>query len=358
MTALVETTASGTLRRRACPRRPDGPTRLAPGLGMFLPLVLAWAVLAPHLPPKGVQAAPPAATAFGVMLGAPGMDLAQRVALAQALGVSVVRPNDVRLPGWRGPDPEVRAFSRAGFEIALTVRNAPPGPRVPATPPADMPSFQRAVGAILDVHRPALLVVENEENSDVFYHGTPEQYAAELRAACQVAHARGVRCTNGGLVSGLVALLVYDGYRAAGQTARADAFAARAFSIPQRQRLNTPQAREQLARGRALLKVYRAAGADFLNIHWYIPDPQALREAATFLADQVGLPLITNEIGQRDDDPQTTTALLAAVVDLRLPYAIWFSIDTGAARALMNPDGSLRPTGEAFRAFVRAARGK
>ncbi len=204
------------------------------------------------------------------------------------------------------------------------------------------------------MHRPALLVVENEENSALFYRGTPEEYGAELRAACQVAHARGVPCTNGGLVSVLVALLVYDGYRAAGQTARAETFAARAFTPAQRQRLGGPQAQEQLARGRALLAQYRAAGADFLNIHWYVPDPQALREAVTFLRERVGLPIVTNEIGQHDDNPQTTTALLEAVADLGLPFAVWFSIDAAQARALMDPDGTLRPTGEAFRAFLRS----
>ncbi|MDR7470356.1 MAG: hypothetical protein QN152_08560 [Armatimonadota bacterium] len=40
------------------------------------------------------------------------------------------------------------------------------------------------------------------------------------------------------------------------------------------------------------------------------------------------------------------------MADLRLPYAVWFSIDAARARALMNPDGTLRPTGEAFRAFM------
>jgi hypothetical protein len=320
---------------------------------------LTWVVLTPPLfHHTAAHAQPPAATAFGVMLAAPGMDLDRRIAVAKALGVSVVRPHDVRVPGWRGSDPEIQAFSRAGFDIVLTVRNAPPGPLVPTTPPADLAAFQRTVAAIVDAHRPALLVVENEENSALFYRGEPEEYAAELRAACQVAHARGVRCANGGLVSGLVALLVYDGYRAAGQAARAEAFAARAFSTSQPRALDSPRAREQLARGWALLARYRAAGADFLNIHWYIADPQALRDAVTYLRDRVGLPVVTNEIGQRDDDPHTTAGLLAAVADLRLPYAVWFSIDTTAARALMDPDGSLRPTGEAFRAFLLAPRNR
>lgn len=321
---------------------------------------LGISVLLALTPIRSPAASPPAAappgTAFGVMLGAAGMGLDRRIAVARTLGVRYIRPNDIRIPGWRGSDLEVSAFSQAGFQIVLTVRNAPAGPRAPAHPPADLLAFQRTLGEILDVHHPALLVVENEENSALFYRGTPQEYGAELRAACQVAHARGVRCTNGGLVSVLVALLVYDGYRAAGQTARAEAFAARAFTPAQRQRLGGPQAREQLTRGWALLRQYRAAGADFLNIHWYIPDPQALREAVAFLRGQAGLPLVTNEIGQHDDNPQTTTALLEAVAELGLPFAVWFSIDAAQARALMDPNGTLRPTGEAFRAFIQSHR--
>jgi len=309
---------------------------------------------------KAPFATPSPDTVYGVMLGAPGMGLERRIAVARMLGVRAIRPNDVRLVDWGGADPEVLAFSRAGFEIVLTVRNAParsarrssPAHREPASPPKDLAAFQRTVGEILDAHRPALLVVENEENSALFYRGTPEEYGAELRAACWVAHARGIRCTNGGLVSALVALLVYDGYRTAGQAARAEAFAARAFTPAQRQRLGSPQAQEQLAKGKALLGQYRAAGADFLNVHWYISDPQALHETVALLREQVGLPLVTNEIGQHDDNPQTTVALLEAVAALHLRYAVWFSVDAPRARALMNPDGTLRPTGEAFRTFV------
>ncbi|MDQ7844203.1 MAG: hypothetical protein QN141_12840 [Armatimonadota bacterium] len=310
--------------------------------------VLAAAPQAPAAP----SAHPAQVPAFGVMLGASGMGVEQRIAVARTLGVRYVRPNDIRIPAWRGADPEAAAFAQAGFGIVLTVRNAAAGPLRPAAPPADLAAFQRAVGEILDTHRPALLVVENEENSALFYRGTPQEYGAELRAACAVARARRIPCTNGGLVSGLVALLVYEGYREDGDPARAEEFARRAFTPSQRARLNSPQVREQVARGRALLGEYRAAGADYLNFHWYIADPQALREAAAYLRRQTGLPLVTNEIGQHDDDPRTTTALLHAAAELGLPYVVWFSIDAPQARALMNPDGTLRPPGQAFRAFL------
>jgi hypothetical protein len=40
----------------------------------------------------------------------------------------------------------------------------------------------------------------------------PEQYAAQLKAACQVAHDQKIPCANGGLSSKTTALLVWADY--------------------------------------------------------------------------------------------------------------------------------------------------
>ncbi len=137
--------------------------------------------------------------------------------------------------------------------------------------------------------RPALLVVENlvvenEENSSLFYIGSPETYAEQLRAACRAAHQEGVPCTNGGLVSSLVALLVYGGLRAGGRSAEAEDFARRALEDELRARLDSPAAQAELAEGKEHLASYRAAGAGFVNFHWYIADAQALRRAVGYIS--------------------------------------------------------------------------
>ncbi|MGC8916906.1 MAG: hypothetical protein ACP5NF_08010 [Thermoanaerobaculum sp.] len=118
--------------------------------------------------------------------------------------------------------------------------------------------------------------------------------------------------------------------------------------------LVSPKAQEQLRKGQALLASYRPAGADYVNFHWYIPDTRALGEAVAYLKAKTGLPVLTNEIGQTNDDPNQTTAVMGKVVRLGLPMAVWFSVDAPKARALVNPDGTLRPTGEAFKRFISA----
>lgn len=292
---------------------------------------------------------------FGVMLPSQLVRTPGGIEVAKALGALYFRPTSVFLNSWQGHCVECDVATSAGLRLILTVRNSGPGPTVP---PSDLAAFQHSLSQVLTTYRPALLVVENEENSALFYIGAPEQYAAELQAACEVAHQRSIPCTNGGLVSALVALLVYDHYLESGQAGKAHDFAARAFTPDLQRQLHSPQAREQINKGKALLSAYPAAGADYVNFHWYIADPQALEEAVNFLRDQTGLPVLTNEVGQYTDDPNQTTAVMGKIVELGLPLAVWFGLDGPKARGLVNLDGSLRPTGEAFKAFIEQFEGK
>lgn len=291
---------------------------------------------------------------FGVMLPSKLTLSSRGMQVAKDLGAVYFRPEAVLLDWWEGSCPSCDVALRAGLKLVLTVRNS--GARqFPASPPRDLAAYRRALGEVLDRFRPEVLVVENEENSKLFYVGTPEEYGVELKAACQVAHQKGVACTNGGLVSSLVALLVYDYYLETGQAAAARDFASRAFEQKQQRLLGTAKVREQIRKGKALLQAYRSAGLDYVNFHWYIADTRALEEAVAYLEAQTGLPVITNEIGQFTDDPNQTTAVMGKVVELGLPIAVWFGLDGPKARGLVDPDGRLRATGEAFRRFNQKA---
>ena len=267
---------------------------------------------------------------FGVMLPSKLVRSSQGMQIAEALGAVYFRPSAIFLDEWNGTCSECDIALKAGLQLVLTVRAN--GRRQATSPPSDLAAYQRTLSQVLDKYRPAVLVVENEENSALFYTGTPEEYAAQLKAACQVAHQKGIPCANGGPVSILVALLVYDHYLKSGQTTAAQDFAARAFTPKEQRLLNSPKALEQIRKGKALLSSYRAAGADYVNFHWYIADPRALGEAVAYLRAQTGLPVLTNEIGQHSDDPHQTMAIMGKVVELGLPIAVWFSMDAPKAR--------------------------
>lgn len=294
------------------------------------------------LPPTGQNP-------FGLMLPSRLVRSPGGIQVAKVLGAVYFRPTSIFLDQWNGTCPECDIALNVGLKLVLTVRNSGPSP---TPPPRDLAAYQRTLGAVLSKYRPVVLAVENEENSRLFYTGTPEDYGAQLKAACQAAHRQGIPCTNGGLVSALVASLVYAQYRETGQSAAAQDFAARTLTPEQQQQLHSATAREQIARGTALLQAYRAAGVDYVNFHWYIADTRALGEAVAYLRARTGLPVMTNEVGQFTDDPNQTTAVMTKIVESGLPLAVWFGLDGPKARGLVNQDGSLRPAGKAFQRFI------
>lgn len=290
---------------------------------------------------------------FGVMIGAGSLSSSQRMHLVKTLGGASVRPIAIFLDRWEGIDAECDAALKEGVPLILTVRNSG-GMGKPSAPPIDLAAYKKSLAVVLDHYHPELLVIENEENSKAFYSGTPEQYRGELAAAVEIAHRKNIPCTNGGLASMLVAALVYDDYVQHGEKAKADSFAGRVFTQAARSVLNGQEARDSIARGKALLGAYKATKIDYVNFHWFLPDPDALGEAVTFLRRQVDIPAITNEIGQRDLRPETVTTLLSKVLDLKLPYAVWYSIDSPTAKALTDRDGTLRANGTAFQKFMKS----
>ena len=106
-----------------------------------------------------------------------------------------------------------------------------------------------------------------------------------------------------------------------------------------------------------MISGYKASGSDYMNFHWYIADTQALEEAVSYLRSLSGLEVMTNEMGQQsNEDPNQVTNMMKAVLDLKFPYAVWFSVDVagyGEARGLVDEDGKIRQNGEAFQSFIQ-----
>ncbi|MBI3955132.1 hypothetical protein HY338_01705 [Candidatus Gottesmanbacteria bacterium] len=296
---------------------------------------------------------------FGVML-AQNMPVSDRINLAKSLGVVYYRPTNVKVDSDDLICDDCDEANLIGLKLILTIRNGG-GMGNPSTPPGDLNAYKNRVARVLDMYKPYLLVVENEENSGaLFYSGTPSQYHQELLAACSVAHSKGYKCTNGGLVSGEVALLVADSYKAGGNAQKADDYLKRTLSSDKyNQYIRNPNAQrivEAVQKGKDLLAGYKANGADYVNFHWYVADIAALGEAVSFLQDATGLPALTNEVGQQlNTDPGQVTSVMQEIVNLRLPVAVWFSMDIqgfAGARGLNESDGTIRPNGEAFKNFI------
>jgi hypothetical protein len=292
---------------------------------------------------------------FGIFLHPRMFGIEDRVRLARELGARYFRSYPVLVPAWDGQCSECALVHEAGLEFVLTIRNSSTI-ETPAAPVTDLAAYRQVVGEAIDLYEPSVVVIENEEETEHFYSGTAEQYSDQLRAGCEAAHERGVPCANGGLLSGSVTYLVYQHYVDTGQEDAARSFVDRAWENWQRRNLDSP---EGLAHVRFIvdhvtefLSTYRDAGADYVNFHWYQSDARALEEAVSYLEELTGLPAMTNELGQRNLEAAATTQIVEEVLDLGLPFAVWYSSDSRLAQSLVDRSGALRETGEAFRSAV------
>ena len=295
---------------------------------------------------------------FGVMIS--GTTSQVKAQTANKLGAKYYRPISIFLDKWSGTCAECDAAVNAGLKLVLTIRNNGGGGQ-PSTPPSDLNAFKQTLGQIIDKYKPEVLVIENEENSGaIFYSGTTQQYLQELKAGCEVAHQKGIKCTNGGLVSSLVVILVADSYIQAGDQDKANEYLNRSLVGAKQamiSQFNSAKGKEQIAKGKELLAGYKSAGADFTNFHWYVADTKAMSEAVAYLRSTSGLPVMTNEVGQQaNTDPNQVTSVMQEIKNLGLPYALWFSMDTNppnGARALNETNGTFRSNGEAYAQFIK-----
>ena len=294
------------------------------------------------------------------------------VAEANALGVHTARASqDVTASGVR---PAFATFAAKGLKTVLTALNHPVpdgtghNPVAPPVTPEELATYRTQLGAKLDaVAAPSVVQVENEENAAEFFSGTMTQYRAELDAAIEVAHARGVTVTDGAITSNPLAMLVWKDYKDRGLDVEADNFAARAFKDPAdawilrdlRKVPFTGLSRQNLQiawdKATELVPLLATSNVDFVNFHWYIDDDQALKEAVDYLRRATAKPVVTTEIGQYNTTPSVVTGHLGKMVEaLHLPLVIWFDFDGQPALGLHDTatPGVPRPNGAAFKDYV------
>jgi hypothetical protein len=269
---------------------------------------------------------------------------------------------------------KIHAAEAAGFKIQVGFDNfvEGSGPTARSGAVIDDESFKTALAADLDTTKPILVSIQNEENNVKFYPGTPEEYLHELSDAVQVAHAKGYKITNGGLGWRSISLAYWHHLWLSGRHEAADRFAQVALSepvlrasgviddIPDSRHPNRPvlnqhgPLRTMLDRVEPLIAGYKKTGIDYINFHWYGPDPAVMGDVVTWLEQETGLQAVSNEMGQYSMDSGQITGLLNESIALHLPYVFWFAHDGrhGPSRGLAELSGAIRPNGLVFKAFV------
>ena len=301
---------------------------------------------------------------FGLALWpGPGQDLSLMTARAGALDVVWFRPPTLYVDRFR-PDANCagcKALGKSGLAVALVVRNTgrDAKPSRPSGPPDDFDAYGKVVGAMLDQWRPALLVVEEEENRLYRFAGTPVDYRQELETACKTAHQRKIACANGGLSYEAVTGVTWYQLLKDGKADLACDYAKRAFyerlgSVCSFRRAEEvpPDLRERLLQGAdQLLPIYKAAALlTYVNFRWNGRDAAALAQTIEAIGRLAGKPVITTDLSLRrgDNDPGHVRPLMRAAMAGNMKVAIWTSADTEDSTALFDEQGRLRPAGQEF----------
>jgi hypothetical protein len=287
------------------------------------------------------------------------------IGIAKTLGASYYRTHVTLTENLESK--ETLAAVNSGLKSILTIRyngGRRNGIDYPTTPPFDFDFLRTAISGVIDKYHPTVLIYENEENLSNSFAGTKPEYLAGLKVVCEVAHEKGIKCANGGISAGASVLVTAYHYEVeqpdpAKFTIVTDNTLGsglnKIFEDGGRTTSNKTIQNKYIKPVKELIYYYKSSGADYMNFHWYSQNTQALQLVAAFLKNESGLPLITNEFGQRTTDtPEGLSQVMQTIDNLQIPIAVEFCFDDPAFndKALVNPDGTLRPDGEAFQQFI------
>lgn len=226
-----------------------------------------------------------------------------------------------------------------------------------------------------------MLVVEDEPEDPNNFGGTPEDYGAELRAACEAAHEVKIQCANGGFNSIDIANLVVAQRIATDPIDASDfALSVEIIRVHTREKLNmsifnkrlghdkdeqdtivaaTKQYLEkhkaEIERTRQFIEVVNRADVDRLNFHWYELQPDNVPKVLDSIHQLSKLELMCDELGQKQERAFEVSEKIKLALDNYVWPTIWAGTDgKDGAVGLVDKKGKLRPNAKGFQMEARA----
>ena len=299
----------------------------------------------------------------------------RRVDIAKQLGANWYRPTPVLLQGDARCE-DCEAARSAGLKISLVVRNTSEGK--PTAAIADVAEFKNKLGTLLEREKPAMLVVEDEPEDIKNFSGTPDDYRAELAAACDVSHSLNISCANGGLSSEATGNLVIeqrfasdqiDGVRFGITSELTRIHTSSRFNIlgkglggnkdEETQLIKGTQEylakhKDEIDRTRKLISAVNEAHPDRLNFHWHELQPDNVPKVLDSLHELSKLDLMCDEMGQTEQRAFEVEEKLRQALTNYVWPTIWQGTDgKDGIVGLVDKDGKLRPNATAFQNAAR-----
>ena len=198
---------------------------------------------------------------------------------------------------------------------------------------------------------PTIAVIENEESNKGYYNGSAIDYVNQLKTAISVFHSYGIPVANGGITSVGLEYLVYQDYMNRGMTDQANDYKKR-MNVA----VNNADTKDRANFISILISNYATMDLDYVNFHFRSTKPedaQGLGETIDYLKRATGKRVITNEIGQYDQDPATLTATVQMCQNYGLPYTLWYSgQQNDRSYPLQYENKSLTSTGNSYKNYI------
>ena len=365
-------------------------------MSRHLPIAIAAALMgltaAVSSAPKVAEAQPacmpaaPANVPFGLL--GPNRNvvpLDKRINLYSALGVRWLRVT-TSVPATQikriADIEDVPAYHAAGFDIFVSLIN--PQLTRGGFGPDEQDSYARSLRDMLQTYQPQMVAIENEADNYPAIMSA-QDYLAEARITCSVAHQMGIQCTDSGLTSKMEIALLVDWDLQKGDVGSAmrnarylgDWYADKPGPGVGPDELQAYLHSKGVDHARAMLEGLKAAGVDRVDTHWYIRPNATSGEAdkdqnllpqviAMLRARSGGLPVAGGEVGvdsphmmDADLSPQDLHGLVTSLAALGVsPIIVW---NPGAgqfpanlhALSLVDARGDLLPSAQGFAAASR-----
>lgn len=299
-----------------------------------------------------------------------------KISVLKNLNSSYTR-NTIIMDNWTGRNFDYEKYVENGIETFLNLNNSVAKKKSPPPFVTDTVAYKIKMDEILNEYSPPIIAIENEEGNFEKHEGSMQQYINQLTAAMSVIHKHNLKGTNGGFSSNPITFLVYRYYFNRGEFDKAADFADRCIDPKFWNKLSHPGLKpgfeESISKWDSLMQAYRTVPIDYVNIHFYEAiryrgsvnatelckniksiTPGALQEICDYIYDVTGKKTVSNEMGTLNTQPALVTSMMNECINVNMDYCIWFSGDWGPDNsfALHNADGSIKPSGRAFRDFI------
>ncbi len=289
---------------------------------------------------------------YGALIGAPktaSNGITFQFNIADQLGISCMRgrvivPSTVACP-----------LVKSKYQILLNFNRGDYASGTPMKFFTDLTQYAKDLTtslAVYTINKPKVAVIENEESNKAYYSGSARDYINQLSTAITIMHANGIKVANGGITDQGLNYLVYQDFISQGKTDSAVQ-----FKSLTKVSLQYAPTLDRAAFVDTLLQAYTQMDLDYVNFHWKgtSPNMYVFQCLINYLKKRTGKPVISNELGQFDTDPNTLISMMQLCTANKFPYAIWYSPDENAGKKempLQHSTGQLTNNGVTYKNFI------